>query len=310
MAEKDQGVAWLADTMKALGAIVGFLTSLGVIFVTIGYTITLSYVQKMNLYGLANFPRDFFFEADLQFLNDLGSFLGSRSWNFPLFILAMFGFLCLSFRCRKGRVSLYAFLAIAAFDAYLILTLNKYSANWGKFIVFVFSAPLFTALLAYLAANLNQILDRSDMDKINYALAGTTFTFLLIAIPFSYGRNIFDLDVHSVNALEFDDKVSKQLNIGLMQQNINNGTKDLYWVMGHTSGKEVFFVSTGSPKQTILLDRGSITFLGVVRNEVVATNTLRSILAPTTPSEASQGTVVEKTGKFSFLNDTTGKTKQ
>ena len=59
MSDKERDTSWILDIFKVVGAIAGSLSGAAVLFVVIGYTIVLSFIQEMNLYGLANFRASF-----------------------------------------------------------------------------------------------------------------------------------------------------------------------------------------------------------------------------------------------------------
>jgi hypothetical protein len=102
---------------------------------------------------------------------------------------------------------------------------------------------------------------------------------LFLLIPVSYGRYLYDLDVYSINAFEYNSKYDNDS----MRRMRNSISKDsggeIYFVMGHTAGKEIFFIAPSTPKKMIIIDREAVSFLGVV-SEPGKTQTLRRILIP------------------------------
>ncbi|MBI5326935.1 MAG: hypothetical protein HZB80_01370 [Deltaproteobacteria bacterium] len=68
-----------------------------------------------------------------------------------------------------------------------------------------------------------------------------------------------------------------------MRDNIAKGGGEVYYLMGHTAGKEIFFIPTSNPKRMVIIDREAINFIGIIRNPSGKTQTLRWILASPIP---------------------------
>jgi hypothetical protein len=288
MPDKEKDITWLVDIFKTLGAVAGSLTSLGVLFVVIGYTIVLSFIQEMKLYGLADFPREFFMEADLKFFSE-HFILGPSISIFFLFL-----FLLIVIYNQRNRNLKWVLLGLTITLILITSKLAKFPENIQKFILYSVSIPLFVALIVYLVLNVRQLARLGGLRENSYLFFIILFLLLVLSIPISYGRNIYDLNVYSINAFEYDSKYEND-SMKEMRDNIAKGGGELYYIMGHTAGKQIFFIASSTPKEMIIIDREAVKFLGIIRNESGRPQTLRWILAPAaTPSPPEQ---IEKTGK-------------
>ena len=284
MSDKERDTGWIIDIFKVVGAIAGSLSGAAVLFVVIGYTIVLSFIQEMNLYGLANFPREFFMEADLRFLSDVSGFFGDHIIIGSCAFLISFSLSLLSLiYSQRKRVFKWVSLLLTVVLVLITFKLGGFSENRQRFILYAVSTPFLISLIIYLGMNISQLARPGEMVKSSYISFVILFFLLVLSIPVSYGRHIYDLDVYNISAFEYDSKY-ENASIKKMRDDISKGSGDIYYLMGHTAGKEIFFIATSSPKKMAIIDREAVTFIGIIRNPSGKTQTLRWILAPPIPA--------------------------
>ena len=277
MSDKERDASWILDIFKVVGAIAGSLSGAAVFFVVIGYTIVLSFIQEMNLYGLANFPREFFMEADLRFISNASAFFGDHLILGPCAFLISFSLSLLSL-IYSQRKMMFKWVSLALTVVVVLITfkLGIFSEDRQRLILYSASTPIFIALIIYLVVNISRLTS-------HYLSFAILFLLLVLSIPISYGRYIYDLDVYSVGDFEYQSKYEND-SIKKMRDNIAKGGGEVYYLMGHTAGKEIFFIPTSNPKKMVIIDREAINFIGIVRDPSGKTQTLRWILAPPIPA--------------------------
>lgn len=284
MSDKERDTSWVLDIFKVIGAIAGSLSGAAVFFVVIGYTIVLSFIQEMSLYGLANFPREFFMEADLRFISDISGFFGDHLILGPCAFLISFSASLLSLIYSQGK-RVFKWVSLVSTIAVVLITfkLAIFSEDGQRFILYAVSTPILIALIAYLAMNINQFARPGELVKSSYISFGILFFLLVLSIPVSYGRHIYDLDVFSISAFEYQNKYEND-SIKKMRDNITKGRGEVYYLMGHTAGKEIFFIPTSNPKRMVIIYREAINFIGIIRDPSGRPQTLRWILASPLPA--------------------------
>ena len=179
MSDKERDTGWILDILKVVGAIAGSLSGAAVLFVVIGYTIVLSFIQEMNLYGLANFPREFFMEADLRFLGDVSAFFGDHLILGPCAFLLSFALSLLSL-IYSQRKSVFKWVSLLLTIAVVLITfkLGSFPENKQRFILYAVSTPFLISLIIYLGMNINQFTRPGELIKSSY-LSFVIFFLLL-----------------------------------------------------------------------------------------------------------------------------------
>ncbi|MBI5326936.1 MAG: hypothetical protein HZB80_01375 [Deltaproteobacteria bacterium] len=197
MSDKEKDTTWLIDVFKVVGAVAGSLSGVAVLFAVIGYTIVLSFIQEMNLYGLANFPREFFMEADLQFLSGISTFFSEHLVLGPCIFLFSFSASLLSIiYSHKNRAFKWVSLVLAVAAVLITFKLGSFSENRQRLILYSVSTPVLIALIIYLITNISRLTS-------HYLSFAILFLLLVLSIPISYGRYIYDLNVYSVGDFEY-----------------------------------------------------------------------------------------------------------
>lgn len=275
MPKKKIDITWFVDIFKAIGTIAGGLASVAVLFVVTGYAIVLSFTREMGFYGLASFPREFFMEANLQFISDLGGFLG-KDYNLLLFIFALASLLLLVISCRRYNLLNLVFMTLAVIALLTTFNLAFFSKNAQKFIIFSMSMPFLAALTVYLAMNIDLFGKNNSSAKNRYISFVILLILFFLSIPISYGRHIYDLDVYNIRSFEYDSKYENN-SLKNMRENIMTVSGEAYYLMGHTAGREIFFIAPSYNKEIVIVDRGAITFLKI-EGKGPGLHTIRNII--------------------------------
>jgi len=290
--------------LKLAGAITGAAAGIIAFFSLTGFIITLSFVTELGLYGIPKFPEEFFKEAGVLFFRDFVVVLGESKWHFPFFVLLFIILLWLATttrkiitRSRETRISLgpkwkrvlsnvgerlliVIFLVMMLAITYAALRLKQLflENEWRKSFIYLAAVPTAIALGLYLIIHIGAIARPSEWRKNAYGAFLLLFFVLMIFIPFGYGRYIYDFPVYFVTSFEYYDKYNSESLQTFRNAVIIGGARSVYYLMGHTSGKEVFFQSEKPPAELILLDAEAVKFLRISKEVQSQPMTLRSIL--------------------------------
>lgn len=262
--------------------IVSALAGLAAVFVLIGHIIVLSFLSSINLYGLANFPQVIYTEAAIKFVGDMVGTYGNN--YFCSIIMVCFVAIIVMVYLHKGYKEKIKQLFSESSDSlssqiikfstlalilYVILTTLKLNGlrdeneilgieGFRKVFIFMISLPVFIATFLYMALKFR---DFSKRPFRYYYQIAVFFVVLLLAIPISYGRYIYDVEAFPVVELDYENKSIKSLNE--LKEDIKNLAKNkTFFIIGHTIDRDVF-IKISSPPQTILIDRSQIKVLKV-----------------------------------------------
>jgi hypothetical protein len=278
------------------GAIAGVIA----LFSFMGFLIVLSFVNQLELYGIPKFPQEFFQEAVTQLLRDFADDVIAKPGPLVAFLLMWglcFGFLFVVRRglnqersetvgpalasshgeaphaglwtllrdqirrdARRGRLA----LALLACLVVLVLVIKTTELGPRVFLVLL---PMFIALGTYLTLYVSDLTrpdGPTEWQKNCYLLVLLACLVLVVAIPVSYGRNVYDFPVYSVTGFEYEESYKSELAEELRRTiSAPPSSRMVYVLMGHTSGKEVFFRSDESPWRMILIDANAVRMLRV-----------------------------------------------
>jgi hypothetical protein len=278
--------------LKVVSALVGLAAA----FAFVGYTIALSFINSQGLYGLTTFPQEFYKEAILRFLGDLAGTYGGHPFCASLILAVVCGVggVIVSLNRARGFSAgrLLAFVlhlgALLGTCLLILLTLRLDLAPEGlfgvldvrKLILFMVCLPTLIVLLILLAV------DFGYFQRTNYAFYYVKFLLfacLFLAIPIGYGNNIFDITVFHVSGLGITDSPKVESLQALEKDVAEQGEGKLYFLMGHTSDREVFFASQlWAPARMILVEKSLIKVLKISKDGGPG-QTLRSILKVQAP---------------------------
>lgn len=272
--------------LKIVSALIGFAS----LFVLLGYTIILSFINNIKLYGLTSFPQEFYKEATFKFLGDMFETYGRH----PFCLAVMIGlitittvtiyllhrntrFFSIPVLVKVERTSIIIFILMVIL---ITLRLDKIPDSFysiketKKVIIFILSVPLLTAIFAYLAVKFKDCVKKSYG---YYYLMLLFFVSLFISTPVGYGDHIFDIDIFPVVGFDCADSTKIESLLKLKRDIDTQGEGTLFFLMGHTTDREIFFdnQSLSPPAKIILIERDLIKFLKISRDNI---NSLRNIL--------------------------------
>jgi hypothetical protein len=277
---------FLSVLVKIVSALIGFAS----LFVLLGYTIILSFISNVKLYGLTSFPQEFYKEATLKFMGDMFETYGRH----PFCLAAMIGIIVIItaimyllhrytrffsipaiIKIERGAIIVFLLTVIL-----ITLRLDKipdsiYSIKEAKkVIIFILSIPVLTAIFVYLAVKFKDCVKKSYGF---YYLMLLFFIGLFISTPVGYGDYIFDIDIFPVVGFDCADSTKIESLIKLKRDIDTQGEGALFFLMGHTTDREIFFdnQSLSPPAKIILIERDLIKFLKISRDNM---NSLRNIL--------------------------------
>lgn len=289
---------WLALAASITGAIGGIVA----LFTFTGFIVTLSFINELDLYGIPRFAEEFFKEAGVQFFGDFVVTMGENILFFPAFILIFVILLRLATltgeiisRPKKtdgnaeskdknqfSRIAekwpVFLFVVVNLVITYMTLNLGQFSNEGAiKNFIFLVAVPGLIALGVYLIIHIAEITHPNEWGKNAYGAFLLLFLILMVCIPLTYGRYVFDFPVHFSNGFEYDPAYESDM-MRKFRDSINKGGKgEIYYLMGHTSGKEVFFQAEKPPAQFILFDSEAVKFIRFSK-EGQKPMTLRDIL--------------------------------
>lgn len=279
-----------------VAAIAGALGGFAALFVGFGYITITCFLSSVKLYGLAEFPLQFYREASIRLLTDIGDFFIKKSFWHSHWYMIIFSVFVIMIpiiprikrrdnqvekkgddkiekkpkgpgffeKLRYSRYLLYIYLVLIILIVTSTWYLEKIKVDTGstikisELIFFTVSLPGLISLFIYLLVNFVDF-DYAKPFKTPYGLFFLLFIFLFIAIPLGYGSNIYDIYLYETNTPECDSLVA-----------LNRPSKEpaveefnLLFLMGHTSGREIFSYATDIPPRLILVDKARIKSITV-----------------------------------------------
>lgn len=279
--------AGLKSFFSMAGKVIGTLAGLGAMIILLGYTIILSFVGSLQLYGLTSFPQDFYKEAALTFLGDMFETYGKHPAGTGVMLLTITAITYICFRFQRKlldtiRTEIADVVAGICILGIIMLTLRlakvpdaMFGITEGKKVVlFMISVPVLVGIFVYLACMFGAFVKKPFR---HYYVMVLLFLGLFIAVPVAYGDNIFDIDIYPVSGFDYADGVAIDA-LRELKRDINSqegGT--LFFLMGHTTDREIFFdnQALSPPAKMVLVERGLIKYLKVSKNNL---NTVRNIL--------------------------------
>ncbi len=294
----------LGEWLKLAAAITGATAGIIAFFSLTGFVITLSFVNELGLYGIPKFPEEFFKEAGVQFFRDFVVVLGESTWHFPIFIFFLIALLWLATATGKiitrskeievsvdskrrktfwraiEKMPIFLLLFMMLAITYVALRLKQLFADieWRERYIYLAAVPTAIALGLYLVIHITEITRPSEWKKNAYGAFLVLFIVLMIYIPFGYGRCIYDFPVYFVNSFEYYEKYDSESMKKFRNAVNEGGARSIYYLMGHTSGKEVFFQSEKPPAELVLLDSEAVKFLRISKEVQWQPMTIRSVL--------------------------------
>ena len=268
--------------VKIASSLVGFAT----LFVLLGYTIILTFINRLQLYGLASFPQEFYKEATLKFVSDLFECYGRHPYFSGAIVIITFAVAFIPAKCLKSTTSTLnktvgLFASLCIFTVMLItlrldLIADKIHSlsDTKRIYIFMVSVPFLIGAFCYLALRFSRFVKAPYR---YYYFIMLLFLCLFISIPVGYGDNIFDIEIYPVVGFDYADGVNIQSVKALKKDIETQGKGTLFFIMGHTTDREIFIdnQSLSPPANMILVERSLIKFLKISRDKI---NSLRDIM--------------------------------
>jgi hypothetical protein len=281
-----KGYVSLTDFFSIAVKIISVLIGFASLFVLFGYTIIFSFIDKVKLYGITTFPQEFYKEAAIKFFVNMLETYGEHLCFFTgmiiLFILSV-AVTCfytdkINQKFKNGS-SIFCVLIIMTVIM-LTLNLNKFPdkliglEDTDHMFLFMVSLPVCFGILFYLALHFHSFMASSYG---YYYLMVLMFLGLFLSIPIAYGKTIFDVEVFSIKEIDYAETTKIDSLINLKKKIYSEEPTTLFFLMGHTTDKEIFFDCEGAktPAQMIIMERSLIKFMKVLKTD---TRTLRQIL--------------------------------
>jgi hypothetical protein len=179
---------------------------------------------------------------------------------------------------------------------YFNLAITCSILNVGKFLdqvdiknfIFLVAVPGLIALSVYLIIHIAEITHPNEWGKNAYGAFLLLFLILMVCIPLTYGRYVFDFPVHFLSGFEYDKAYDSEMMREFRKSINEGGLRKVFYLMGHTSGKEVFFQAETPPAKLILFDSEAVKFIRISRRGEKPI-TLRDILRGLEVGEAEEG---------------------
>ncbi|MCX5847312.1 MAG: hypothetical protein NTW12_13300 [Deltaproteobacteria bacterium] len=281
-----KGYVSLTDFFSIVVKIISVLVGFASLFILFGYTIILSFIDKVKLYGITTFPQEFYKEAAIKFFVNMLEIYGEHLWFFTgmiiLFILSVAVTCFYTDKINQKFKNVSSFFGALFIMAVIMLTLNldKFPDKLigmedpDHMFLFMFSLPACFGILFYLALNFRSFMVRSYG---YYYLMVLMFVGLFLSIPIAYGKSIFDVEVFSIKGIDYAESTKIESLINLKKQIDSEQPTTLFFLMGHTTDKEIFFDCEGAkpPAKMIIMERSLIKFIKVLKTD---TRSLREIL--------------------------------
>ena len=270
--------------ISLVAVMAGALGGFAALFVGFGYITITCFLSSVKLYGLAEFPLQFYREASIRFLTDIGGFfIKNAFWHSHWYMIIFVAFVImipLIHRIKKtddkvekkpGSRGFYEKLRYSRYllNVYLVLIILIVALTWylekikvdtgstiriSELIFFTVSLPGLISLFFYLLVNFADF-DYKRPFKTPYEIFFLLFILLFIATPVSYGSAIYDIYLYETNKPECDS--IEALNRPSTEE------FDFLFLMGHTSGREIFSYATDIPPRLILVDKAKIKSITV-----------------------------------------------
>ncbi len=269
--------------LKLVAAVAGALGGFTALFAVLGYIIVLSFISDIQLYGLADFPLQFYKEASISLLRDTVGFYSSRPYMVPVSI----GLVFLPLLQKKTKhISIFpkswVYPAVISLFLVLLCTLKLGSIRSGLFgmsghaaknfqdiVLYGFALPILAAVFLHLVYTFRGFSSRM-ITRTSYGLFLTFFLLLLIAIPIGYGSSIYDMKIYRVIGIEYSSAINAT-------SASPSGEFKLFYLMGHTSEREILFDASTVPANPLIIDKGVITAIKI-STDIENPMTMRSLL--------------------------------
>jgi hypothetical protein len=112
--------------------------------------------------------------------------------------------------------------------------------------LFAVSLPTLFTTFIYLAYNFSGFALKKF--KTKFGILFIFFVLLCVSIPIGYGTSIYDIPLYRVRGIESRESLK-------VFEMSTTSEFNVFYLMGHTSGREIFFDATTFPASPIIIDR-------------------------------------------------------
>jgi hypothetical protein len=148
-----------------------------------------------------------------------------------------------------------------------------------KQVFYIFIIPSYFSLIMYLSFHHKDFTMHRSRRRFLFVILFGLFLLESILIPISYGANVFDLPLCRVIRITFKASANP---VKAFQETTDPTQIGVYYLLGHTSGREVFFVSyySQSRVEMVTIDAASIESIQLYANieGVTEKETLNSVI--------------------------------
>jgi hypothetical protein len=262
----------LKEFFSVFVKIITTLAGFGALYLLFGYTIILSFISTVRLYGLTSFTSDFYKEATINFLSNMLETYADHL-KFTFFIIFLLSGLYLAFKKYDEKLKRF----YTAFEIILlVVTLgiilgtlrlgylydDFYTLHHAReLFLFGISIPFLLLLMYFLAVNFKKFYGEP---YTYYYVISLLTGVLYLGIPISYGDNIFDLVLYPVVGVELNSDKSEA--ITKLNASINcQGSIPLFYFMGYSTDKLILFdnQTLSTPAKMIILNKDTVKYINI-----------------------------------------------
>lgn len=268
---------------KTTGTLLAGLGGVAAILMVVGYAIVNSFLSEVRLYGLVEFPLLFYKGAVIIYIGDIIR----AYWENIEFIIVPIIILFLPFvpKPRASAAHLRRFfwshgLFLSNISIFIVLIValmiqnnptatvsGPWTSDYLKIFFYFVIVPLPLAIFCYLARVHNIIIVQGVVD-MRRGIQFIFFLLLIVVIPLCYGTSFFDLDLYRVTSVNVSKDAEFHIQDGPLSKPV--------YLMGHTSGREVFFDTTHSPIRRVVVEKKHIKSI-TLYDDRSHKNTLRKL---------------------------------
>jgi hypothetical protein len=271
-----------ASFISLIGIIIGALGGFTAALLGFGYITIVSFISSLKLYGIVEFPVQFYREASISLLNDALKFYYENQFKTLFVVIVLIsGYIVNRKLTREAQRAMFRTIYLVAVLTVVLLTFILEYFQWDvgtkhrfhHYVFFYVSIPFFISLFFYLIKHFEEF-DFHRPFQGRFGIPFLMFILLLVGIPKGYGSSIFDLDL-----FEAEPPICEKFEMPGSTKNDEDAARRFkyLYLMGHTANREVFSSQADRPPALILVDRKLIQGIKV-KYDKAPFMTLRKLL--------------------------------
>lgn len=258
----DAPASWGSFLRLVASALAG-VGGVAALLMVVGFVIVKSFLGRVRLYGLVEFPVQFYKEAVISYVGDIITSYSMYPYLIPLpLLIVLLPFAPIPKKTDGAIMRLFwnncQFLAAVFISVVVIIALQMQEimshldggtalARGVEVLFYFVIVPLPVALFCYLPRIYKAIVAQGRLDT-KQGIFIFYFLLLIVMIPIAYGTSFFDISLYQVTDVKLDNSY------GASSITPKSGSRPLY-LMGHTSGRDIFFDATNMPVRRILIEK-------------------------------------------------------